>query len=91
MITDYKQAWQLPKDDWNHASPIWREVSESVYDALLGCMPPLHWNGKSFLILEAWDQRDGQAIHLAVMRNKDRYYVRYYGIKDFLHDQSVWQ
>ena len=35
-----------------------KEVSEERYDEMLGCLPPVAWVGKGFLVGEPWDHNE---------------------------------
>ena len=40
------------------AMTTFKEVSEERYDEMLGCLPPVAWVGKGFLVGEPWDHNE---------------------------------
>ncbi len=37
----------------------WKRVSEDRWDEMLGVLPPAYWDGKGFLVGEAWTHKGG--------------------------------
>jgi hypothetical protein len=58
----------------------WKEVSESRYDEMLGCLPPALWLWYGFLVGEPFDHRrckiTGHVLpsYAAFVKKDDKYY-----------------
>ena len=75
---DFNNQWLYSGDyslDYNYNNNInlWTEISESNYFDQLECLPPMKFNGKHFLIMEALTYN----IHACLMKVNNRYFGKY--------------
>ena len=71
--------------NFNNNINLWTEISESNYFDQLECLPPMKFNGKHFLIMEALTGN----IHACIMKVNGRYFGKY--VNKFLVDYGKFE
>jgi len=87
---DFNNLWLYSGDyslDYNFDNKIdlWTEISEENYFDQLECLPPMQFNGKHFLIMEALTGN----IHACLMKVNNRYFGKY--VNKFLVDYPKFE
>ncbi len=76
-----KKSWPHPELTEDHLDnlDIWREVTETFHDEMLGCLPPMDWNNGKFLVSEAYNYSSEHQcnIHCCLATVGKRYFARY--------------
>lgn len=62
VIAEYPDARRMQWSDWQAARAaeqqraiFWDSVSEAIYERMLNCLPPVRWDGDSFMVGEPED------------------------------------
>jgi len=87
---DFNNLWLYTGEysldyNFNNKINLWVEISESNYYDQLECLPPMKFNGKHFLIMEAKDFK----IHACIMKVNNRYFGKY--VNKFLVDYGKFE
>ena len=75
--------WPFPDLDhrFDTGDYSWREVSERIFDDMLGCVPPAIMKGCCFAVGEPWKHTDAGVVHTMFCW----YQERYFGRNELLH------
>lgn len=87
---DFNNLWLYSGDysldyNFNNKIDLWTEISEENYFDQLECLPPMKFNGKHFLIMEALTYN----IHACIMKVNNRYFGKY--VNKFLVDYGKFE
>ena len=84
-IIPLQQGWahKFLEANYKAGNPVWNEVSEEFYHDMLNVLPPLDWNGTSFLVSEPYTHIQGDEVYCGLIEINKRYFARYVPRKQF--------
>jgi hypothetical protein len=89
MTRDINQ-WPYQGDDgmeqnYRKGIKAWTETTETAYDDQLGCLPPIRWKSRAFMVGECFTHResDGASMYAAFMEVDGRFFGRIVALKEF--------
>lgn len=78
---------EIGNREWCHdccGENHWTETTEEMHQEQLNVLPPIGWDGTSFLVSEAWSiSSQGESIYAGFTKVGDTFYARYMTRKQY--------